>query len=280
MPELPRPQERIEILGFDLGHGDSVIAHVLAIESDHAQKNCPQPEPLKVFGHPVNPTVIGRSKMSGKAYYGRGAVDRKNSEPRDLSVGIKISPLKPEWDTLGPLLLDFAAACYKDLRDGNKLRPDVERRMFLGCPSGWSRNEDAEAKLYERNLREAIHDDMLTLTVVPESRAAFIYARDVLKIRKEELAGAVVLIDIGSSTTDLTLVKDFQSKPFDYGYDLGGGLIDEQICRAVASRAACRAEIERHLEKKDDTYSRCLWACRKAKCEPTAHRRAFSDRSS
>lgn len=45
----------------------------------------------------------------------------------------------------------------------------------------------------------------------------------------EELQKSVLVIDIGSSTTDYTLVKGMSDTPIDFGHDLGASLIEKQI---------------------------------------------------
>jgi hypothetical protein len=101
-----------------------------------------------------------------------------------------------------------------------------------------------------------------------ESRAAFISAREerALGVPEEVLAGTVLIIDIGSSTTDFTAVSGLRERPVDQGdNDLGGGILDVLLFERVLAGAENRKELEELFERAPWVRARCELACRKVK---------------
>jgi hypothetical protein len=111
---------------------------------------------------------------------------------------------------------------------------------------------------------------MSNVIVRPESRAAFLDAREtgVLNESFEHISDSVLIIDIGSSTTDFTLVKNYQEIPLDFGHNhLGGGLMDRQIFDKLLSLYS-PSEKEIVLMKFNENpslQSKCLLKCREVK---------------
>jgi molecular chaperone DnaK (HSP70) len=77
----------------------------------------------------------------------------------------------------------------------------------VGAPSGWS---SAVCSKYEDLLRSA---GLSQVEVKPESRGALLFARDSGEVVMEngQFRGKILIVDIGSSTTDYTRVVDLRS---------------------------------------------------------------------
>ena len=101
--------------------------------------------------------------------------------------------------------------------------------------------------------------------MVRESRAAFIYARDSGGITPEQLRTSVLVIDIGSSTTDLTHVSGTEARDLPVGAALGASLIDnalmEMALAASADADGCRAA----FRFAPPSRARCRQVCRRVK---------------
>ena len=143
---------------------------------------------------------------------------------------------------------------------------DPERAFFLvGCPSGWGPRTQAA---YQTVLEQG---GLRVVRVVPESRAAFLHARETRELPEAELSRRVLLIDIGSSTTDFTFSERLNARPVDFGHteigDIGAGLLDQAILEhAVASHPA-RDEIRDILRRSPGKQAEVDLKCRDAKHE-------------
>ncbi len=154
----------------------------------------------------------------------------------------------------------FLEAYYRYLIDNNLIEGGEASSFFVGCPAGWSARE---REGYEKLLKEA---GIPLLSVVPESRAAFMHAKETHKLTTNELKASVLIIDIGSSTTDLTLVKDFRETPLDFGNpSLGAALIDHAIFARTLVSHPEKALLEAAIELEPHRRARCVLRCRRAK---------------
>lgn len=103
---------------------------------------------------------------------------------------------------------DLVGAIYLHLvHDTNQVDESNYNHFLIGCPSGWSENE---RKNYENLF---LHVGLKNVTLVSESRAALMQAIESDKFTRKELLESILIIDIGSSTTDLTLIENMKDKP-------------------------------------------------------------------
>ena len=75
----------------------------------------------------------------------------------------------------------------------------------------------------------------------------------------------MLVIDVGSLTTDFTVVADLHARPSERGHRLGAGLIDKSVMRWVLDRSPDRDEILAAFEVDPSHRTRCEIACREAK---------------
>jgi hypothetical protein len=199
-------------VGFDLGHGDSCLMLVNADGDEQAI-------PLEVGGKVSFPTVLVTSHNGTSiGWHALGVPD-----PEEFDIGFKGRPTKSEdWPERGLKITRFAKACYEEV---SKFLPDATARQHfvVGCPSGWDR---ADQEKYLACFVAALLPDP---RVERESRATFIHARDSGLIPAEKLRSSIVVIDVGSSTTDITYLKDRKVVDVKAGDMLGAGLIDQAI---------------------------------------------------
>ena len=237
-----------EIVGFDLGHAETAITQT--------QKDATtQPKVLKVNGESpvITAVAVGRD---GQVEIGENAVVGENQE--SVRVMFK-SPRLENPDTRRPTKL-FVQRILDTLSEQKQIQGGDGSLFVVGCPSGWSPKTRA---VYEALLREA---GMRNVMVTPESRGAFLSARESRDIPEKDLTGSVLIIDIGSSTTDFTAVSNLEEEPIDFGENkLGAGIIDQIIFKRSLNTQEDSAELKGLLDSYPPTKAKCLLLCRRVK---------------
>jgi hypothetical protein len=249
MNEIPQ-----YIVGFDLGDGESSIAIASTNGND-------EPE-LFDFGVGAKSqiTAIARD-AEGEFLIGEEAI--KQLGVTELYVCFKSDPSDEDvWRRHKTELRNFVE---ESLRKLIKKRPELkgEAHIYIGHPSAWS--EDG-VKKYAKLLEESVKESGFSkLTVVPESRAAFIQVRDYCALSEEDLLGSVLLIDIGSSTTDFTYLNGLKPEELPLVPSLGSRLIDEEIFQYTLNPHLKKAEFEEWFKKYPPSKNLCRYLSRKAK---------------
>ena len=205
-----------KIIGFDLGHGETALTWVRA---DNQEIN---PQSLLINNRKSQITAIARHPKRGIII---GDMAYQISDATIFEIAFK----SRNFDdiTYQKNIKDFISTIYKNLNDTQQIASDGNKLtdnnyFFIGCPSGWWQEE---IYTYQRVISESLPN----ATVVKESRAALMHAKESGIFTIKELEESVLIVDIGSSTTDYTLVKGMSDTPIDFGHDLGASLIDKQI---------------------------------------------------
>jgi molecular chaperone DnaK (HSP70) len=255
----------IEVIGVDLGDGDTAISK-LPMESDAS------PERLQIDGKKKQITAIG-FEPDGKVAIGEKAILSKII--RKLHINFKEKPTSSNYLKLEDLFKPYIKEIYRLLLEKPDIRGGEYSLFVVGCPSGWEEKgaEDPPEVRKERDLYKELLkiDDIPIVKVISESRAAFINAKESAKFRDYKygvtaLLSAVLIIDIGSSTTDFTLVRSLRKEPHDFGANqLGASLIDEAIFAFSVAKADNRQEIEQAFKQDSSLERKCKLACRRAK---------------
>ena len=250
----------IETIGFDLGHGETAVAKakIDSIES---------PEMLEINNKKIQITAIGWHPDFG---YLVGEQALIQAGVTQLQIAFKEKPNNSPNYT--KTIRNFVKTYYHLLQESKQIEGGEASQFYVGCPSGWSSLERDE---YQQLLKEAgIH----LLTVVPESRAAFMHAKEAGKLGYNELKSAVLIIDIGSSTTDFTLVKTLHEIPLDFGRNaLGATLIDKAIlARTLANHEHKELLTEVFAEYQHHKF-RCEIQSRKVKEDYFSNEDLYSD---
>jgi hypothetical protein len=218
--------DNIEILGFDLGHGETALAFTTLAAIG-------EPQALAIHNRPTVLSVVGVDKEGGVSI-GDHAL-RRSGQLAEMHARFKsLPPLAGEWPG-GRALRMFVAGVVHELVASAQVPRLEAARVFVGVPSGWETEADGPRRL--QIYREALEEGGLrNITFVPESRAAFMYARESgeLQVELEQLAGRVLVVDLGSSTADFTLVEALSPLPLDFGHNaLGAALLEETLFRVA-----------------------------------------------
>ena len=235
-----------ESIGFDLGHAETSVTQA-------SMGATTQPLVLDVQGRKTTITAVaeanGRVLVGGDAYMGRN--------PEGLKVAFKSPDLKNPA-TRRPTKL-FAQRIVELLTESKQIEGGARSLFVVGCPSGWGR---AARRDYAVLLQEA---GMQQVQIVPESRAAYLAARESGEIPPEDLEGAVLIVDIGSSTTDFTFVVQRELRPVDFGHnELGAGILDKITLERELKKAG-NADLNELFEEYPQYKAQCLLFSREVK---------------
>ncbi|MEH2372975.1 Hsp70 family protein [Nostoc sp.] len=252
--------EILETIGFDLGHGETAVAKAIV-------ESIEPPQMLEVNNKKNQITALGWHPKLG---YLVGEQALIQAGVTQLTITFKQKPNNdPKYrETIST----FVATYYRLLKESKQLEGGEGSYFYIGCPSGWSVSDRSE---YQKILQEA---GIPRLNVVPESRAAFMQAKEAGKLEYDKLLASVLIVDIGSSTTDFTLVKSLEEIPIDFGSNtLGASLIDKAIFARTLTNHEQKTLLEKVFEEYPHHQARCELACRKAKEDYFSNEQLYSD---
>jgi molecular chaperone DnaK (HSP70) len=252
--------EILETVGFDLGHGETAVAKAIV-------ESIEPPQMLEINNKKNQITALGWHPQLG---YLVGEQALIQAGVTQLAITFK---QKPNNDpNYRQTISTFLATYYHLLKESRQIENQETTYFYVGCPSGWSINERTE---YQKLLQES---GISLLNVVPESRAAFMQAKEGGKLEYEKLLSSVLIVDIGSSTTDFTLVKSLQEIPIDFGSNtLGASLIDKAIFAYTLAKHEQKSLLEKVFKEYPHHQARCELACRKAKEDYFSNEQLYSD---
>jgi len=211
-------------VGLDLGDAESALA-VCSMASR---------QPPSAPARRTIPTVIARRRGSGRRRETLIGVDAlTNSEAEHIRVNFKEDPSgeSAHWEAdAGQDLLAFAEELVRrELGSHSWDRDDTQ--LVVGCPAAWTPDAaERYAQLFKSS--GSLPRDVI---VVPESRPALVqFWLTEHGLRDRLLDGSVVVIDIGSSTIDITTIsggeseEDPASQVFGL-FDIDDGLLQELL---------------------------------------------------
>lgn len=252
--------EILETIGFDLGHGETAVAKAVVESID-------PPQMLEINNKKNQITALGWHPKLG---YLVGEQALIQAGVTQLTISFKQKPNNdPKYrETIST----FVATYYRLLKESKQIEGGESSYFYIGCPSGWSVSDCTE---YQKLLQEA---GISQINVVPESRAAFMQAKEAGKLEYDKLVASVLIVDIGSSTTDFTLVKNLEEIPIDFGSNtLGASLIDKAIFAQTLANHEQKALLEKVFKEYPHHQARCELACRKAKEDYFSNEQLYSD---
>ncbi|MEH2142662.1 Hsp70 family protein [Nostoc sp.] len=252
--------EILETIGFDLGHGETAVAKAIV-------ESIEPPQMLEINNKKNQVTALGWHPKLG---YLVGEQALIQAGVTQLTISFKQKPNNdPKYrETIST----FVATYYRLLKESKQVEGGEGSYFYIGCPSGWSVSDRTE---YQKLLQEA---GIPRLNVVPESRAAFMQAKEAGKLEYDKLVASVLIVDIGSSTTDFTLVKSLEEIPIDFGSNtLGASLIDKAIFARTLANHEQKTLLEKVFEEYPHHQARCELACRKAKEDYFSNEQLYSD---
>ena len=252
--------EILETIGFDLGHGETAVAKAIV-------ESIEPPQMLEINNKKNQITALGWHPKLG---YLVGEQALIQAGVTQLTISFKQKPNNdPKYrETIST----FVATYYRLLKESGQIEGGEGSYFYIGCPSGWSVSDRSE---YQKILQEA---GIPRLNVVPESRAAFMQAKEAGKLEYDKLLASVLIVDIGSSTTDFTLVKSLEEIPIDFGSNtLGASLIDKAIFARTLANHEQKTLLEKVFQEYPHHQARCELACRKAKEDYFSNEQLYSD---
>jgi len=224
------------IIGFDFGHGETSVAMVDAGKVSLQDGTIPA-EDVNICQHSKEPKI---TSLVGYASDGTTDVDIdiydfkafKNIEAYFKGPLIGSDNFKPISETKKQHFRDYISTVFHKMLENPKNVKLVGSNVkyYAACPSGWSKEQ-----------RESYHNFLKTECGVPieavieESRAAHVAARKKLYERNRilsETAKRIVVLDLGSSTLDITLHAD---KTYTDGYEIGASQIEEKLLESFLS---------------------------------------------
>lgn len=224
------------IIGFDFGHGETSVAMVDAGKVSLQDGTIPA-EDVYICQHSKEPKI---TSLVGYASDGSTDVDIdiyefkafKNIEAYFKGPLFGSDNFKPISETQKQHLRDFISTVFHRMLENPKNVKLVGSNVkyYAACPSGWTKEQ---RELYHNFL---INECGLPIeAVIEESRAAHVAARKKLYERNKalsETAKRIVVLDLGSSTLDITLHAD---KTYTDGYEIGASQIEEKLLESFLS---------------------------------------------
>ncbi|MDZ7956378.1 MAG: Hsp70 family protein [Aulosira sp. DedQUE10] len=255
--------EILETIGFDLGHGETAVAKAIV-------ESIEPPQMLEINNKKNQITALGWHPRLG---YLVGEQALIQAGVTQLAISFKQKPNNdPKYQET---ISTFVATYYRLLKESKQIEGGETTYFYVGCPSGWSVSDRTE---YQKLLQSA---GINLLNVVPESRAAFMQAKEAGKLEYEKLLSSVLIVDIGSSTTDFTLVKSLEEIPIDFGSNtLGASLIDKAIFDRTLAQHEQKTLLEKVFAEYPHHQARCELACRKTKEDYFSNEQLYSDAQS
>lgn len=237
-----------EFVGFDLGHGESALGRAFGATTR-------EPEILEYRGERSFVTAVAKTKDGVKI--GADAVNLSFMAGAP-QVWVKFKDRKMSGPNVEIPTRLFTQTLIEGLSKDGVIRGAKDSRFIIGCPSGW----DDHAKANYQALFESA--GLKTVRIVPESRAALMTALEQGYISIEDAKASVLIVDIGSSTTDFTYSRNLDAE--DVGHNiLGSGLLDTEIFKLNLARQKSRKQIEKLLTKYPHYRPIMEYWCRQAK---------------
>ncbi len=237
--------------GFDLGDAESAVTRIIRGEND-----VPEVIPVQEAGSFITAYAM---KRDGQLLIGEGAcydpdvlVRKLRFKSRFLTDSAAKSDIKGfASGVLGELLLS-----------GDLVRGD-DQCFYIGCPAGW----DKAAREEYRGIFESA--GFPPLKIVSESRAALVSAcrSKHLQVGYDILSKPVLVVDIGSSTTDFAYIMSGREVALKTGGEvaLGGGIMDEILLEEAVNASPDPGRLRKIFAENEAWRTYCEFAARRLK---------------
>lgn len=238
--------------GFDLGDAESAVTRL-----DKAEQATP--EVLTIVGEQSFITAYavpasGELIIGEKACYADKVTKRRiRFKSRFLTDRSSAADVK-----------SFAAGVLGELYGNGDLIKNEDCSFYIGCPAGWNKN----AREHYREIFESA--GYPPAKIISESRAAMVSACQSkhLQVGVDILSKPVLVVDIGSSTTDFAYIMGGKEVEMQTAGEvvLGGGIMDEILLdNAVESAGLSRKKIKSVFEASDAWKNYAEFAARRLK---------------
>ena len=238
--------------GFDLGDAESAIALLKRGESL-------EPEILSVNDTKSFITAYALLK-NGQLLIGEGACYSPDAVNRKLRFKSRFLT-----DTVNVTkdIKSFAAGVLGELYLNGDLIKGEDSCFYIGCPAGWDKVAREEYRLIFEQT------GFPPSKVISESRAALVSACQSkhLQVGYDILSRPVLVVDIGSSTTDFAYIMGGKEVELQTGGEvfLGGGIMDEILLEEAVESSRDPKKIRKIFEESEAWKSYCEFAARRLK---------------
>ena len=243
--------------GFDLGDAESAVSRL---------ENDKQAEPVILTVQEARSFITAYAmRRDGQLLIGEGAC----YEPDVLRRKLRFKSLFLTDTSVHADIKSFAAGVLGELYLNGDLIRGADQCFYIGCPAGW----DKAAREDYRAIFESV--GYPPLKIISESRAALVSACQSrhLQVGYDILSKPVLVVDIGSSTTDFAYIMGGREVELKTGGEvsLGGGIMDEILLEESVADSPDPDKIRRIFAENEAWRTYCEFAARKLK------ERYFSD---
>ncbi len=236
--------------GFDLGDAESAVSVLKKGENQPTVLTVRDAQSfITAYARLMNQELL----IGEEACYSSDAIERKlRFKSRFLTDAESHKDIK-----------SFAAGVLGELYGNGDLIQNEDCCFYIGCPAGWNRNVREEYRLiFEKTGYPPVK-------IVSESRAALVSACQSkhLQVGYDILAHPVLVVDIGSSTTDFAYVSGGKEMELKTGGEvfLGGGIMDEILLDESLKESRQERALRSIFEKSSAWKSYCEFAARRLK---------------
>lgn len=253
-------------VGIDIGDGETAVAMLddYAVGPVTLPLGYPRHSILSAVGELHVPQMNKDGVCENKVQYVIGDNVIQATRMENRSVRFKSRFLTD--DASHEDLEHFAQGLQQALIQHNPAYAEAkDLRVIVGCPTGAGWTDEVRRRYAEVIGRVLpLHD-----LPVGESRAAFLYTKYSVHVNVDPalLSGNVLVIDMGSSTTDLAYIVDGREKQLGvFGAEhLGGGLIDRALLDACVRQGNAARQVQAFLAKTPSVRARCEIRAREMK---------------
>lgn len=236
------------VIGLDIGDGESALAWMKTDPSDTDPATLYVPQGAKSESIL---TALARGREPNQYLFGEAALLAESASRFTISFKNPPAPGKlttPDVVLFATALLDEFFAVHPEVRE--------DCIVLAGHPAGWPK--EAVRQYHDHLGRLPIQVELLA-----ESQSALIHVRgpDASHGGPDD---RVVVIDIGSSTTDVTIVEGMVPRNLPVGIDLGCRQIDAELAEMARADLAAYEDFTAAL-KRDGGGALLLLLCREAK---------------
>ncbi|MBQ9420530.1 MAG: Hsp70 family protein [Lachnospiraceae bacterium] len=237
--------------GFDLGDAESAVTRL-----NKTDQEIPEVISVQEAGSFITAWAMRRD---GKLLIGEGACYEPDALKRQLRFK---SRFLTDPSARGDIKSFAAGVLGELLLQGDLVRGD-DQCFYVGCPAGW----DKAAREEYREIFESA--GYPPLKVVSESRAALVSAcrSRHLQVGYDILSRPVLVVDIGSSTTDFAYIMSGKEVELKTGGEvsLGGGIMDEILLEESVAASFDPERIRKIFSENEAWRTYCEFAARRLK---------------
>ena len=238
--------------GFDLGDAESAVARL-------SKEDQVTPEMLTVVGEQSFITAYAQLG-SGDLLIGEKACYADNVIKRKIRFKSRFLTDRSSADDVK----SFAAGVLGELYRSGDLVKNEDCSFYVGCPAGWNKN----TREHYREIFESA--GYPPAKIISESRAAMVSACQSkhLQIGVDILSRPVLVVDIGSSTTDFAYIMGGKEVEMQTAGEvaLGGGIMDEILLEeSLEASGLARKKIKAVFDASEPWKNYAEFAARRLK---------------